>query len=141
VEVTIPSFPAGVDNFYEARIEEGRDIIAKKSIKTNSKRLDSIISAGQSKVSFIKCDVEGHEVKVIKGALRTIKNSMPVWLIETFGDSTEINSCAFQTFKLMRALGYQAFCYDGDKLNKYSQATITANYFFIKREDRREATS
>jgi FkbM family methyltransferase len=33
-------------------------------------------------VSFIKCDVEGHEIGVIEGATRLIERCHPVWLME-----------------------------------------------------------
>jgi FkbM family methyltransferase len=50
-------------------------------IQVLQKRLDDIIPA-QSKVDFIKIDVEGAEMQVLKGAANTIKRSKPVIVFE-----------------------------------------------------------
>jgi FkbM family methyltransferase len=43
-------------------------------------RLDDEL--GERAVSFIKCDVEGHELSVLSGAPRLLARQRPVWLVE-----------------------------------------------------------
>jgi FkbM family methyltransferase len=38
-------------------------------------------------VSFIKVDVEGHEIQVLEGARKTIERSYPIVLVETVGEN------------------------------------------------------
>lgn len=47
--------------------------------KIYTRTLDSF---SLSNISFIKIDVEGHELKAIKGAVETIKNNIPVLQVE-----------------------------------------------------------
>jgi FkbM family methyltransferase len=46
-----------------------------------------------------KCDAEGHERKVIEGALKLIQRDHPVWLIETWNEDV---------IRRMQELGYKA---------------------------------
>jgi FkbM family methyltransferase len=52
------------------------------------------------KIDFIKIDVEGHELEVLKGAEKTILNNKPVVMVEIFGNHI---SAAMQYFS---SLGY-----------------------------------
>jgi FkbM family methyltransferase len=63
-------------NFYRASISP----VGNRKIQLV--RLDDEF-AGSRRVTFIKCDVEGHEREVIEGATRLIERDHPVWLIET----------------------------------------------------------
>lgn len=44
--------------------------------------LDSMIDTWTKPISFIKCDVEGFEMKVLEGAMETIRKYKPVLIIE-----------------------------------------------------------
>jgi hypothetical protein len=68
--------------------------------------LDSFFSGSEYKISFIKCDVEGHELSCIKSSLETIEQSNPPMLIEISTDPDCPDSEAFQIFDMLRALGY-----------------------------------
>jgi hypothetical protein len=41
------------------------------------------------KVTFIKCDVEGHELAVVSGGKKFFERSKPAWLMEVGGDPDE----------------------------------------------------
>jgi FkbM family methyltransferase len=76
-------------NFYQAQLsEQGQEV---KLV-----RLDDLFSSG---ISFIKCDVEGHELEVIEGAKGLIKACRPTWLMEVSHRETPDR---------MRNYGYQA---------------------------------
>lgn len=57
-------------------------------------------------VGFIKIDVEGHELSVLKGAMQILSNDHPKLLIEI--EEQHAGSQVQETFKLLESLGYQA---------------------------------
>jgi FkbM family methyltransferase len=71
--------------------------LADSGMEVNTRRLDDLFP--DLEPSFIKCDVEGEEAAVVRGATDLILRCHPVWLIETSG--TEI-------FDLLHAHGYRA---------------------------------
>jgi len=59
--------------------------ISRKKIKVKTKKLDSILDELKiKKVDLIKIDVEGAESLVLKGGLKTLKNSHPKIIIEAW---------------------------------------------------------
>ena len=57
------------------------------------------------RIGFIKCDVEGHEFDVLKGAINSIKKGTPKILIECHDAFSE--NC--KTFELLESLNYSGF--------------------------------
>ncbi len=47
-----------------------------------ARRIDTLIAEGTPAPNFIKVDVEGHEQRVLDGAVQTIADYKPSWLIE-----------------------------------------------------------
>ncbi|WP_413166749.1 FkbM family methyltransferase [Capilliphycus salinus ALCB114379] len=87
------------NNLGMARLDS-EDFVAVESVEVRT--LDSDIKQGQQ-VSLIKIDVEGHELDVIKGAARVIKESQPILLIEIWQQN-------FSEFvKLMNEFDYDYF--------------------------------
>jgi FkbM family methyltransferase len=69
-------------------------------------KLDSYLNQeSRKRIGFIKCDVEGHELDVIQGAVNSIKASAPKILIECHGAVNE--NC--DTFDLLESLNYKGF--------------------------------
>ena len=75
-------------NFYRAQLSDTGQEVGLVS-------LDDLFAGD---VSFIKCDVEGHEVRVIEGATKLIERCHPVWLMEVSRP---------RTVELMRDRGYR----------------------------------
>ena len=69
-----------------------------EGVNVNCERLDDIYTGVPS---FVKIDVEGHELQVLKGATETIKKHMPTILIEIHGFSEE-----HEIHKYLKELGY-----------------------------------
>ena len=47
------------------------------------------------KIDLIKIDVEGHEVEVLKGALKTLEKNKPILVIESFDKKAELEEVIF----------------------------------------------
>ena len=68
--------------------------------------LDSYLNReSRNNLGFIKCDVEGHELDVIKGSINSIKEGAPKILIECHDAVNE--NC--DTFELLESLNYKGF--------------------------------
>jgi FkbM family methyltransferase len=131
VTLEVPSYKkSGGGNFYQARIVEENTGSSFMRIKVESRTLDSLFS-GSGKISFIKCDVEGHELKCIKGAINIIRNSRPAWVIEFSEDPDDHESTAYETFKILNKEGYASFWFDGQNLGIRKMGDRTTNYFFL----------
>jgi FkbM family methyltransferase len=75
------------------------------------------------RLDLIKCDVEGHEAAVLRGAQETIKRFKPIWLLET-----ERNSEAFRT---LVAAGYKVMVATRGVLSDDDGKTSAVNYWFM----------
>ena len=53
-----------------------------KIIYVDVERADKINSLQKEKIELIKIDVEGHEIKVLKGAQKLIESNKPIILFE-----------------------------------------------------------
>jgi FkbM family methyltransferase len=132
VELDIPKYASGLENYYQARIVENPEVTRHTRVSVDSKRLDTIFSHLRGKVSFIKCDVEGHELKVIKGAADLIRNSEPALYFEISSNPDDPHSPAFEAFRLLKREGYEAYQYDGQCLKRRTSGDYRVNYFFLK---------
>jgi FkbM family methyltransferase len=112
--MTIPQYATGGTNLFQARIST-TGAIAVKTV-----RLDTLLSGLNP--SFIKCDVEGHELACIRGAMEVIRLLRPVWLIEVWSPDT---------FDIMYSLGYAAYRFDGQAFCSYCGKQEVSNYFFL----------
>lgn len=56
-------------------------------------------------VSFIKCDVEGHELDVFRGAERTLRDNLPTLLFECHDDE----AARGELFAFLTRLGYDGY--------------------------------
>ncbi|MEQ8410446.1 MAG: FkbM family methyltransferase [Erythrobacter sp.] len=72
----------------------------------------TVDSYGFTEVDLMKIDVEGHEEKVIKGALATITSCRPVLLIEI--EQRHLESPIDAIFALVTDLGYDGFFMRGE---------------------------
>jgi FkbM family methyltransferase len=130
VAMRVPKYDSGGENFYAARIEQVETTDALRSFVVPVTTVDSLFSKA-SAVHFIKCDVEGHELSCVRGALHTIERSKPAWLIEISGDMDEKDSRAYQTSRILTDNGYAAYWFDGTKLRARRPGTKSINFFFL----------
>lgn len=90
-------------------------------VEVNLRRLDEL----DLDPAFVKIDVEGAELGVLKGLRETIERCRPVLMVER---SERID----QVIELLGADGYEAFVYDqaARKLHPYREQPVV-NVFFL----------
>jgi FkbM family methyltransferase len=112
--MTIPQYDSGGRNLYTAKLSSEGNVAVKVA------KLDTLFP--DLNPSFIKCDVEGHEVACIKGALNLIRRCQPIWMVEVSGQ---------ETFELLFSLNYEAFTYEEQTFRPYDPSRPSANSFFF----------
>jgi FkbM family methyltransferase len=99
------------------------------------RRLDGVISEETSRIDLIKCDVEGAEIFVIKGALETLKRTKPVLFLEMLRKwSAKFDYHPNDIIRLLNGIGYECYCIEGEKLScvkEIDEQTIATNFFFL----------
>jgi len=110
-----------------------------EEITVPMKQLDNMIPAGQ-KIDLLKIDVEGAEVKVLRGAKQLLATSQPAILFECGSEGGEIyNTTAEELYELLAGLGYSISIleYFLKNMPPFNRAEFLGqyekgyNYFFI----------
>jgi len=109
-----PLCDAGRSTLADSNPLEGMGDVNTQSVST--RRLDSY---GFANVGFIKIDVEGHELAVLKGALSTIERNHPALLIEIEERHRPGGLAAVRD--LLEPHGYRGSFLDGKSLIPISQ--------------------
>lgn len=77
-----------------------------QAIQVSVMRLDDYVTEQQlGPISFIKCDVEGHELEVFMGGEDTLRRSLPTLLFECHDDEAERGDL----FGFLTSLGYDGY--------------------------------
>ena len=132
VTMGIPSYKSGGENYYRARIVHGDTNKLLRREKVKSRTIDTLLAGLPYDISFLKCDVEGHELQCIKGAIKVLEKSKPACFIEITGNPDDPKSTASEVFKLLKEKGYEAYYFDGKNLEKRRKGDKSINYFFLK---------
>lgn len=75
--------------------------------------MDSILKDRPKSVNFIKCDVEGFEIEVIKGALNIIHEDKPLIVLEAeMPDTKTPTDRSLELVAYMKSLDYLAYNFD-----------------------------
>ena len=112
------------EEFYEmgrATIHNKNEFNEFRTFEVNVKKLDNL--QFENPISFIKIDVEGHEMEVIEGANETITKNKPILLVEI--EERHSKKKVIDTIKFIEALGYKSYYFNEKKLIN----TATLNNF------------
>jgi FkbM family methyltransferase len=127
----IPVYEDGEENYFEARVIEHPTIASLNTTSVRLTTLDILFSHSKHYIAFIKCDVEGHELKCVLGAKKIIKQMKPSWLVEIWGDLDDTSSEGYKTVSQFETLGYKAFWFDKQHLRRRNRGEKSINYFFF----------
>jgi FkbM family methyltransferase len=99
-------------------LETGNDLRGSTHVRPVDvilKRLDDIV---REPVGFLKIDVEGHELAVLQGAIRILKNDRPALLIES--ERRHQAEAPESVFRFLTDLSYSGFFVKQNRLNALS---------------------
>jgi FkbM family methyltransferase len=85
--------------------------LSHQDIEVNVATLDSF---ELSDIAFIKIDVEGHELSVLRGAVETIARSRPNLLVEV--EEFRVPGCFQAVSDCLASLDYCGFWFDGEEM-------------------------
>jgi len=120
---------------YEEYFQMGRATIHEQNVmgdietfEIKSKKLDNFTFS--NRISFIKIDVEGHEMSVIKGAENTIKQYKPTLLVEI--EEKHSKQKVLDSINYINSLGYESFFYDNElkSTNSLNNLNMYNNFIF-----------
>lgn len=77
-------------------------------------KVATLDSFGLSDVAFVKIDVEGHELAVLRGSVETIGRNRPNMLVEV--EESRIPGCFQDVGDLLTSLGYCGYWFDGERM-------------------------
>jgi len=132
--IAIPRYRWGSECHYDATLESKRAKADCRRVDVSVCTLDSLFANRAEEISFIKCDVNYHELPCLRGALQTIRRSRPGILIEILANPDKAGSPAAHVFELFRENGYEPYWFDGARLRRRKPGERSQNYFFLTRE-------
>lgn len=111
---------ASIDGDFGGRTWKGRGILGTRDITVPVKRLDSFDLAP---VGFVKIDVEGHELNVLRGAVDLLQRDQPNLLVEIEQrHHEEPISTIFNWLQVNH--GYRGWFLDGPQLRSISDFSV-----------------
>jgi FkbM family methyltransferase len=127
----VPHYETGGENYYQSKLIVHRNESSLRQFRVPTRSLDSIAADAPATIAFVKCDVEGHELFVIKGAARVLGYAKPSWLIEISQDPDAPSSESHALICSMKEHGYGVYWFDGRELRTRQPGDHSVNYFFL----------
>ena len=125
-------FKDNIEELYQlgaASIHPNNEFAHYKKVNVRMEKLDNM---NIKNVGFIKIDVEGHELEVIRGAIETISKNKPILLIEI--EMRHSRRPVRETIDFINNLGYECFFTEENNLisvKKLKDNSVENNYFFL----------
>jgi FkbM family methyltransferase len=104
-----------------------------KEVVVKMKKLDDLKI--ENKIGFIKIDVEGHELEVIKGSSKIISENMPILLVEI--EKRHTNKPVLESINYIKNMGYDCFFVKNKKLisvENLENNDSENNYYFLPKK-------
>jgi FkbM family methyltransferase len=134
VAMEIPRYRGGGEGWTDAKIvfdPSGKGFLRK--LEVPARTIDSFACDLQRPVSFVKCDVEYHELHCICSGVETIRRWRPVMLIEMLGNPDEDASDRWKIVEFLRQFGYMPCLYDGKEFQPRGLASgAKTSPFFLR---------
>jgi FkbM family methyltransferase len=141
--MTVPHYPAGGENYHQATLVAGgagsADHLRQFSVELRT--VDSVLSKPPRPITFIKCDVEGHEAEALEGAAGTIERDRPALCVEVTGNPDAVGSSSHQIVSSLGRWNYEPFWLDAGRLVRRRAGDRSVNYFFLTEAHRARLTT
>jgi FkbM family methyltransferase len=128
-------YPEGSGNASSSNLTEREDV---QCLQCKVRTLDDYTAETGTEVDFIKCDVEGAELLVFQGGIKTIIKDKPIVFSEILRKwSVKFNYNPNKIFDLFRDHSYKAFTVKNNNLIEFgemNQSTVETNFFFLHSE-------
>lgn len=133
VTMEIPDWAGGGENYYQSRIvSPGSAQGGLKRVEVTSRQLDEFsANLAEKNLAFVKIDVEGHELDVLRGAGRVLQQHRPAMLVEASGDPDGSEGSVISVFRLLMDMDYSPYWFDGNNLRPRRKHDRSTNYFFL----------
>ena len=129
------AFISGLENSNIKRTDIDSDKVTKEEVAAIS--IDGFVSENNlENIGFIRCDTEGSEMLILKGARKTLEKNKPNLLIEIHSDALKevFNSSAKEVSGFLFALGYHMFREDDGNIQQVTEVDESEkwkDYFFV----------
>lgn len=127
----VPPGPDGLDDMYRAHVVDAEAGGETDAVPVGATTLDGALADRPRPLALVKCDVEGHELAVLRGAQGILQRDRAVWLLEVNDDPDVAEGNAASVFDWMRRFGYQPYVREGYRLAPRAPGRRTVNYFFL----------
>ena len=128
--MVIPLYKWGSECHYDARMERAGDDGNLRRFEVQMKSIDSVFGEGaREKITFIKSDVNHHELAFVQGSLETIRRFKPAMLVEV-GTNPD-KSIAERILAILSEEGYAAYRFDGKQLHPRTPGVRNQDWYFL----------
>lgn len=133
------AFITGLENTGTTRKDIESNKTSLEEVEATS--VDSFVTEKSlEKIDFIRCDTEGSEMLILKGAIDTLKKHKPNLLIEIHSDALKevFNSSAKEVSGFLFDLGYIMFREDSGNIKQVAEVDETEKWkdYFLIHPDR-----
>jgi FkbM family methyltransferase len=104
---------------------------ARSRFEVSAVRIDDLVPRDQRGLSFLKVDVEMHELECLRGALDTIRRYHPAIFVEIQPDFPKKRSQRSDIIAMLEAEGYGAFWFDARVVRQWNGDVSVLDYFFL----------
>ena len=120
--LSVPGTSPSPGASFEEKFSEN-DVTQKHKVEVVT--LDEYISAScpNERVKFIKCDVEGHELEVFRGAENILKEYRPILMFECEQRHHVIGSI-YEVFKYLEELGYTGYFFSRGEIRPIKEFSV-----------------
>ncbi|MBN1825276.1 MAG: FkbM family methyltransferase [Candidatus Eisenbacteria bacterium] len=131
-EMKSPLYAKGGVNLYKTFVAAGeKKDRPGRPFRVSLETLDGALPEGAPPIRFIKIDVEGHELALLRGARRTLERFRPALLVEISRNPDEPGSTGHEVFRLLGEMGYVSYLLSDGALRPRRAGDRSVNYFFL----------
>jgi FkbM family methyltransferase len=137
VTMSVPTYEGGGENYYESRIVDPGSASGAHQFRVSATTLDLLVHDLHPNLAFIKIDVEGHELAVIKGGSEYLSHNHPPLLIEVAGNPDESGSISAQLIAMLAAWDYHPHLIKNKMLQVRKAGDQSVDYLFLNKKQSR----